>query len=103
MPRVALVAASAIVDRLRIVAVADVCPAADRACVNFHHVPLVAAATPPDLSDRAKHLLDSAKCGRKPPEYRPTAMPPSSSSAIRPPGRSNIAVPNAKTALLECG
>jgi len=40
--------------------VADVCPAADRACVNFHHVPLVAAARPPDLFDRAKHLLDSA-------------------------------------------
>jgi hypothetical protein len=60
---VALVAASAIVDRLRIVAVADVCPAADRACVDFHHVPLVAAGTPVDLLLRAKHLLDSANVG----------------------------------------
>jgi hypothetical protein len=61
--RVALGAAPAIVDRLRIVAVADVCPTADRACVNFHHVPLVAAARPPELFDRAKHLLDSANVG----------------------------------------
>ena len=63
VPRVALVAAPAIVDRLRIVAVADVSPAADRTCVHFHHVPLVAAARPPDLWDRAKYLLDSANAG----------------------------------------
>jgi hypothetical protein len=50
-------------DRLRIVAVADVCPAADRACVNVHHVPLVVSARPPDLLDRAKHLLVSANVG----------------------------------------
>jgi hypothetical protein len=31
--------------------------------VNFHHVALVAPACPPDLSDRAKHLLDSANVG----------------------------------------
>src|SRR5262249_26554724 len=53
----------ATVARLRIVAVADVCPAANRACVKFHHVPLVAAAPVPDLFDRAKHLLDSANVG----------------------------------------
>jgi hypothetical protein len=64
VPRVALVAAPAIVDRLRIVAVADVCPAADRACVNFHHVPLVAAACPSDLLLRAKLLFVAAMwCG----------------------------------------
>jgi hypothetical protein len=57
----ALGAAPAIVNRLRIVAVADVCPAADRACVNFHHVPLVAAARPPDLLLRAKDLFVEAK------------------------------------------
>ena len=60
MPRVALVSAPAIVDRLRIVAVADACAAADRACVNFHHVPLVAAARPRDLLLRAKHLFVEA-------------------------------------------
>ena len=53
----------ATVARLRIVAVAGVCPAANRAFVNVHHVPLVAAARPPDLSDRAKHLFDSANVG----------------------------------------
>jgi hypothetical protein len=31
--------------------------------VSVHHVPLVAAARPPDLLDRAKHLLDSANVG----------------------------------------
>jgi len=61
--RAAAVTAAAVIDRLRIVAMADICPAADRASVNFHHVPLVAAARPPDLSDRAKHLLDSANVG----------------------------------------
>jgi hypothetical protein len=60
VPRVALIAAPAIVDRLRIVAVADVCPAADRACVKFHHVPFVAAARLPDLSLWAKHLFAGA-------------------------------------------
>jgi len=34
--------------------------------VNFPHVPLVAAARPPDLFDRAKHLLDSANVIRAP-------------------------------------
>jgi len=35
--------------------------------VNVHHVPLVAAARPLDLLDRAKHLLDSANVGEKCP------------------------------------
>jgi hypothetical protein len=56
-------ATAPVVDRLRIVAVADDWPAADRACVNIHHVHLVAPARPPDLFDRAKHLLDSAHAG----------------------------------------
>src|SRR5262249_26743859 len=79
-----------LVDRLRIVVVADICPAADRASVNFHHVPLVAAARPPDLSDRAKHLLDSANVGEpqgSPQEYR-ERRPASRSSATRAPAPS---------------
>jgi hypothetical protein len=65
VPRVALVAAPAIVDRLRIVAVADVCPAADRACVNFHRVPLVAAARPPDLFTPRQRFVRSCHPGAR--------------------------------------
>jgi len=56
----AALATAPVVDRLRIMAVADDWPAADRACVNIHHVHLVAAARAPDLFNRAKHLLGSA-------------------------------------------
>src|SRR5262245_1195224 len=75
MPRVALVAAPAIIDRLRIVAVADVCPPGDRACVNFHHVPLVAAALLAGRVRSGQTFARRRQCGRavrKLQDARPT-------------------------------
>ena len=58
--------------------------------MHFHHVPLV-AARPPDLLDRAKHLLDSANVGEA------QGSPSIPAKTIR------ITIANAKTAQLEYG
>ena len=56
--------------------------------MNVHHVPLVAAARPLDLLDRAKHLLDSANVGEPqgslrmgPPGPRANPIPASQKNA----------------------
>ena len=53
--------------------------------MHVHHVPLVAAARPLDLLDRAKHFLDSASVGE-----------PQGSLRMGPPGPGLIRFPPAK-------